>query len=63
METHACAVKNDGFLVNESVISSKSLLTLWHDGVMDKFSATNMIINKLWRCYVLGQTLDIVLTL
>lgn len=63
METHAGAIENDGLLVNDLVLGSESLLALWHDGVVDKLSAADMIIDQLWCCDMLSQSFDVVLTL
>lgn len=63
MEAHASAVENDSLLVNDLVLRSESLLALWHDCVVDKFGAANMIVDQLWCCDMLGQPFDVVLTL
>lgn len=63
METHACAIENDGLLVNDLVVCSKALFTLGHDSVVDELRAADMVINQLGCCNILGQTFDIVLAL
>jgi hypothetical protein len=63
METHACAIENNGLLVNDLVVRSKALFALGHDGVMDEFRAADMVVDQLGCCNILGQTFDIVLAL
>lgn len=63
MEAHASAVENNGLLVNDLVVRSKTLLTLGHDGVVNEFRAANMVVDQLGCCNILGQTFDVVLAL
>ena len=63
VETHASAVKDDRLLVNDLVVCSEPLLALGHDGTVDKLTAADVIVNEFFRFHILGQSLDIVLTL
>jgi len=63
VKAHACAVENNSLLVDNLVIRPEAFLALWHNGVVDKFCAADMIVDELGCRDILCQSLDIVLTL
>lgn len=63
MEAHASTVKDNGLLVDDFVVRSKALLTLGHNGVVDKFRAADVVVDQFRCCNILSQTFDVMLAL